>query len=232
MSFPYYKKGIFMRRLSNRAWFSLALLFVIVPVGSLTTFRLTGTLKEPQKPETTSLEAVSWNMSRPTRTVTVNEWTRIFYTDGKASVGLGVNVVGYRENWGDWPSDGDDDIVDLRIIATANISDGFIYSMVVKFSRTDILADVVFQQTPSFMDLRNLEIRKIRDLGAYNREAYFETAAPTQPKNATLSIIAYLVFLDGNNTDHWTTVNLEATYFNGTTYRKMVMPIRLGVLAS
>jgi hypothetical protein len=208
------------------------LLSIIIPVGSLTTLRLTGTLREPPKPETILLDAVSWNMSRPTRIITINEWLQNPYTDGIASLSFGIRIVGYIENKVNWPSDGDDDVLELRMVATANLSQGFIYSVVVKFSLTDILADVVFQQTPSSMELRNLEITKTRDLGAYNREAYFQTGAPNQPKNATLSIIAYWVFLDGNDTDHWTTVNLEATYFNGTAYRRLVMPIRLGVLAS
>ncbi len=229
MSFPYYKKGIFTRRLSNRAWFSLALLFVIVPVGSLTTFRLTGTLKEPQKPKTTPLEAVSWNMSRPTQTVTVNEWTENSYMDGEVSAGSGINVVGYNELV---PGEGppfDNDFLTLHIRATANVSYGFIFSIVVRFSESDTSATVVFQQTSAFMEFHNLRIQRIRDLDA-NGEALFETTAPDQPNNTLLAIVAYWSFLDENITDHWTTINVEATYFDGTAYQRLVMPIRLGVL--
>lgn len=213
-------------------WKALALLSIVIPIGSLAALRLTGVLEGPPTVETITVEAVSWNMSRPSRITTIDEWTKNFYTDGKASVGLGVHIQEYIENMLDWPSDGDDDIVSLRIVATANLSQGFIYSVIINFSRTDTLADIVFQQTPSSMELQNLEIRKIRDLGASTREAYFETAALNQPKNATLSIIAYLIFLDANNADHWVTVNLETTYFNGTAYQKVIMPIKLGVLIS
>jgi hypothetical protein len=63
---------------------------------------------------------LAWESERPSNHVSISQRTENAATDGKASVGLGVNVVGYRENWGDWPSDGDDDIVDLRISTTAN----------------------------------------------------------------------------------------------------------------
>jgi len=216
-------------------WKALALLSIVLPIGSLAALRLTGVLEGPPTVETITAEAVSWNMSRPTRITTIDEWTKNVYANNIVSINLSVHVVGYREDWLVWPSDGDDDIVDLRIVATANISQisqGFIYSVVVNFSRTDTLADIVFQQSPWSMELRNLEIAKIRDLGASTREAYFETAALNQPKNTTLSIIAYWVFLDGNSADHWVTLNLETTYFNGTAYQKVMTPIKLGVVIS
>lgn len=218
-----------MKRLNNREWLSVALLTVIIPVGSLTAFRLTGTLKEPPKQETIMIEAVSWNMSRPTRTITVDEWTRNSYADSRASLGFGVNVVGYNERV---PGEGppyDSDFLALRIHATVNVSEGFIFSVVARFSRSDIQADVLFEQTSSFMELHNLEIQRIRDLGAYNREVFFETTATNQPKDSLLSVIAYWMFLDENDTNHWITVNLEATYFSGTAYRKVILPILLGV---
>lgn len=68
--------------------------------------------------------AVAWDMERPSTHTTINmgaaDGLEDSHTDGKATTGLGVNVVGYRENWGMYPSDGDDDIVDLRISTVAN----------------------------------------------------------------------------------------------------------------
>jgi len=64
--------------------------------------------------------ALAWELERPGGHITINERTENATTDGKASVGLGVHVAHYREDWLVWPSDGDDDIVDLRIVATAN----------------------------------------------------------------------------------------------------------------
>jgi hypothetical protein len=80
------------------------------------------------------------------------------------------------------------------------------------------------------MELHNLEIRRVQDWRAYERETYFETVTRSQPKDVFLSIIVYWVFLDQNNTSHSVTANLEITYFDGIDYQKLTLPITLGVL--
>lgn len=45
---------------------------------------------------------LAWESERPSNHITISQRTENAATDGKASVGLGVNVVGYRENWPDW----------------------------------------------------------------------------------------------------------------------------------
>ncbi len=220
-----------MTRPSNTVWASVALLSIIVPVGLLATFRLTGVIKEPPKPETVTVEAVSWNMSRPTDIDTIidlDEQIEKSYTEGIASVSFNLRIISYSENELDFPSWGGD-YLKLRMISSANVSEGFIYSVVVKFSRTDVLAKVDIEEHPSSMELHNLEIGKVRDSGTYIREAYFETTALNQPKDTLLSIFAFWSFSDENNTDHSVTVNLEVTYLNGTAYRKVTVPIVLGV---
>lgn len=213
---------------------AMTLLSIILPISLLVSFRVSGIIPEPPTPETTTVEAVTWNMTRPENVdiITIDKWTRNSYTDNIVFMELSVQFAGYWENKpGWWPSDGDDDVVYLSIVATANVSEGFVYAMAVRFSRPDVFAKVYVEMHPASMTLQNLEIKGIREKGTNNRGAYFEAAAVNQPKNTSLSIIAYWVFLDRNDADHWLTVNLEVTYFSGTSYRKVIMPINLGVLA-
>jgi len=51
--------------LSRLKWIFLGFLSIMVPIGLLATFRLTGVLQESPKPETITVESVDWNMSRP-----------------------------------------------------------------------------------------------------------------------------------------------------------------------
>lgn len=218
---------------TNRRWISLALMSVIVPISLLATFRLTGILPEPPTPETINVETVPWNMSRPVNVdiITIDKWTKNSYTDNIAFIELSIQFVGYWENKpGWWPSDGDDDAIYLRIVATANVSEGFIYSMIIKFPEVDADAVLYIDQNKGFRELINLKEGLISWSSKYKKGAYFEALAFNQPKDALLSIMAYWVLQDQNNIDHWLTVTLETTLFNGTAYQKMIMPMRLGVL--
>jgi len=71
---------------------------------------------------------LAWDSERPRGHVTINERAENSATDGKASVGVGVHVVGYLENWPEWPSLGCD-LVELRIIGTANTRQIISYSV-------------------------------------------------------------------------------------------------------
>jgi hypothetical protein len=218
---------------TNRKWISLALMSVMVPISLLISFRLTGVLKEPPTPETITVEAVTWNMSRPVNVdiITIDKWTRNSYTDNITSIGLSVHFISYVENeLGWWPSDGDDDVIDLRITATANVSEGFIYSMIIKFPEIDADAVLYIDQNKGFRELINLQEGLISWSSKYKNGAYFEALAFNRPKDTLLSIMVHWVLQDQNNVDHTITLTLETTLFNGTAYQKIIMPILLGVL--
>ena len=219
-----------MRMPTFPKWSSLALLSVIVPVSLLVTFRLTGVLPEPPTPETITVETVSWNMSRPADIVTIDEWVKNSYLDEIVSASLSVHVAGYRENWPILPSDGDDDIIDLGIVADVNVSDGFVRSLVVRFPKTDSHTTLYIERHPETIRLDNLKLERIRDPATERREAYLETTGLNQPKNCSLEILSFWVLQDRNNLNHWITVTFEATYYNGTTWKKIEIPIQLGVV--
>jgi len=202
----------------------MTLLSIILPLGLLVSFRMSCIIPEPQTPETTTVEAVTWNMSRPTDIITINQRVRNSYSDNIVSVGLGVHVQEYYENMLDWPSDGDDDVVKLRVSTTLNISKGFIYSVLVRFSK-DAQSYLCIDRHPASRMLQNLE-------GKITHNEYFKVVGVNQPRNASLSVLCWWALFDQDSMDHWLTVNLEVTYFNGASYQKVIMPIKLGVLVS
>jgi hypothetical protein len=185
--------------------------------------------REPPKPEVILAEIASWKIIRPTHTIALNGSVESSFADNIASIHLCIYSGGYEENWPAWPSDGDDDILWPWIEASINLSRGFVHTVTIRFSPTDADTDVIFEGTASFMVLRNLEIRRVRSLGSHYREVFFETRGIGQPRNVFISETVILRFLDTNAVDHWLTVNLDVTYFNGTAYRKATVPITLGV---
>ncbi len=202
----------------------MILLSVLVPITLLAAFRLTRVLPEPPTPETITVEAVSWNMSRPSFRTNVNEEMSNSYSDNMTAISLVVHIWQYEENH---PSRGDN--IEFAVTASANLSLGFIHSMVVRFSRTDDHAVLHVDPTPNFIELENLKLERIREPATNRNEACFETKTQNQPQYASLGILIWWLFLDDNTTNHIVTITLETTISNETTYRKVVIPIELGV---
>jgi len=209
-----------------RRWQAILLASILIPVAFLTTFRLTGVLQEPISPERVTLAAVTYSLERPGGLIVIDERVESGYTDGKASVGLGFHVDLYEEDSALYSGH---DYVQLIIAATANVSGGFVYSMNVNFSLTDSSADVTVRSP--FLDLNNLKSKKTQYSREHDtRQVYFQADALNYPQNASLRILADWIFFDFNYGDHWITVTLETTYFNGTAFRRTDVPIKLGML--
>lgn len=221
-----------MKSLGNRGFAAMALLSIILPMGLLVSFRFTGILKEPPTTQTIPVEATIWSISRPIGVdiITIDKWMKNSYANSAVSIELSVQFVGYYENQLDFPSGGDDDVAYLRIIATANVSDGFIYSMAVRFPEVDGNAVLYIDMNKDFRNLVNLQEGSIGCSSRYKGGAYFMAYSLNRSKNASLSILSYWVFLDQDSVNHAMTATLETTYFNGTTYLRVGLPIQLSVL--
>jgi len=216
-----------MSKPTTRKWTSIILLSIILPVSLLTTFRLTGVLREPQLPQTITTETVAWNMTKPSYFRNVEGNITSAYLNSTFSGILIINPLSY------WENDGMLDYNDglwLKISVTANISHGFIYSINVKSSVTDEYAILDIVDDPDFMELTNLMKKKVAN-GLHSHGALFETMGIGEPKECRLTLKPVWKFLDPNNVDHWITITLETTYFNGTVYQKIMTPIRLEVFA-
>ncbi len=212
---------------SQKKMASLTLLSIMLPIGLLATFRVIGVVREPPKTETFTVETVAWNMIRPSQISVLGNTASNSYADVKASVDFKVNVVGYRENWDFFWFD-DVDVVDLRILASSSVTDGYITRMNVKFSGIDDLADLSIERADESMELRHLEVNRISEGSS---EASFETTSVQKPQTGSLSILTFWVFSDTNSKDHWATITLEVTFFTEGMFKEMRIPLLLGILA-
>jgi hypothetical protein len=193
----------------------------------LAALRLTGVLHEPLTPEIVVVEAVAWNMSRSSYYTTINEEIRNSHSDNIATINLVVHIKEYEEN-----DSLRGDNLELTVTATANLSEGFIRSMDVRFSRTDEYALLNTPRDPDWIKFDGLKMVEIISWATSEHEAYLATVAPNQTRFCSLKIGVWWMFLDENSVDHGVTVTLEATYFNGTALHKVMMPIELGVMAT
>jgi len=217
-----------------RNWKTAWILSVILPISLLATFRFTGTISGPVEiSETVIAETASLNITRPEKYRIFNELIENLHVDAVVSINFSLIVGSYHENEPGYPSDGKDD-VSVGAIMHSNVNTGFIYSAKILFSKVDINAAL---RIPRFsgmplgsIKLGNLKAEKIQYRSTDEQGVYIEAMGIGQPRNCTLEICVFWVFLDENNVKHETIATLELVHFNGVHYRKVVIPIRLEVV--
>lgn len=204
------------------------LLSLIVPLSLLITFRFGGILQSPINPETYIVEAVTWNMTRPNKWITLLETLTNSYDDDVLSTTFKVGIGGYYENhvWG--LGDCNYDSVEIRFDVVANMTTGFIRSLVIRFSQVDVNASFDVNPDPYYIFLYNLTLSAISQAWATDR-GYIEAYAMNNRNGYNLTMFGQWVFYDDNNTNHNITFTLETLYYNGTAYRKAEMPIQISV---
>ena len=200
---------------------------VIIPACLLTVFILTR--QEPPTPEIITLEAVSWNMSRPANYIIIDQWVNNSYAESVTFADFTVHVVEYEENAVFWE---DFDGMELMVFANVTVPEGSVTSVVVNFTGVDGCAavDICEDPDPEFAELVNLKLVSIRDWDcAFGKDSKITATAIGQPRHVYLRFLVRWMFIDENDLDHWVTVTSEVTYFNGTAHETVVMPIQLGV---
>lgn len=218
---------MFDLKLMNRNRVSFVFLSIVLPLSLLIAFRFTGVLSEPETPETVMVDAVEWNISRPSNYIIINKWVKNSYSDDVAAMSLRVHVTEYLENSPLW--DGFD-VLWFRIIVTANSTDGFIHSAIVNFVEADEYAAIDIND--GRIELTNLKVISIMDWDwTLGKGSYIRANAINQPGHVHLRDRVAWMFIDQNSVDHKVNVILELTYFDGVTYQMLIMPIQLKVLS-
>jgi len=204
---------------------ALLVLSIVVPVSLLTTFRLTGVLREPPTPETITIDEVLWQMERPSKYTHIEENAENAYTDDAISITASVSIHSYFENGlADpyWNRDG----IAFRVNINTTTLEGSIASIVVKFLPSDVNSTIYIN--PTFSSYYNVILTRIKGIGSSTGVNYIEAKVSGSP--CSMRLPSYWVFTDQNLENHLLRVNVEVTYFNRTTYRKIVAPIILEVL--
>jgi len=215
-----------MWKLQN--WKATVILSIIIPISMLATFRLTGITHEPQTPETITAEAINWNMTRPSEITTIDEWIQNSYTDDIHAC-LSAHVTGYRPRWPDWPSWGGA-VTNIGVSANASVSNGFIHSIIIRFHLTSEQNLIYIILNEDAIKLENLTTNRIEYPGTPTRLAYFAATGLDRPSSCSSRILSFWTFTDDGTANHSMTTELEVTYFNGTAYRRVIIPTNLEML--
>lgn len=123
--------------------------------------------------------------------IPVNETIESSHISNETTINFSVWAIKYYENdpgspawWNDY--------LKLSIEATADTNDdGFIHSMIVRFSKTDNQTFLDVWRNPSAHDFTNLKIENIDELSASETEGSFETKAVSQPSLASFDFASF-----------------------------------------
>jgi hypothetical protein len=210
-----------------KRWKIAWLLAIVIIIGLLVTFRFTGTMQGSVEISETITEDTSfWNMNRQSDYFEIKNNITDIYANSTFSSNLTIYSLTYVEN--DGMLDFNDGLW-ISLAASSKAVDGFIYSMDIRFSKTDENATLDIIDDPDWMHLRGLAKENIVD-GSQYREAFFETKSDGKPKECMLKFCPVWVFFDFNALDHWLSITLETVYFDGASYRQVNVPIQIGVL--
>ncbi len=218
-----------------RNWKVALLLSLIIPIGLLTTFKITGIVREPATvSETMTLEPVKWELERPDNIIAIEDTVKSFYDDESISVNCSVFVYGYHDI-----SEYASDYVSLSVNVTATLQAGFVDNVNITFwedyEDSEVWVPNAERETRFYEHLSNLSI--VDWAQPFSRwwrlhddvKAFIKADGVNQPSNVCFWSPAHWVLRSPRNQTHLMEVAVELVYFNGTAYKRIVQPYQLKI---
>lgn len=218
-----------MRSLNGREWSAVFILSIVVPVGLLTTFRLTGIVQEPATiTETITLEPARWESEPILYNIDIWDVLETTYNNSEISLAQSILVEDYSDEV--LAFDGSNTLT-VCANTTATATNGYIYEVYWSFredyenSRVDLLWGEKWR-----VKLGNLSLISYVHWLNGDAKAFFDAG------NANGSSSVYLWFpgihwvlrsINSRNETRLLEITCEVTYFNGSTFKKIVQPFHL-----
>ena len=218
---------------SQRKWVSAGFLAIILPMGLLVGFKLTGIITEPYTAidETTIAETVEFAMEKPTYNAHPGVRTRNDYQNEEVQAELCISL------------DYELGVTGMNVTAVANVSLGFVSSMRLTFCETDPHSQIYLlggspnsgSYTPYFYRLENLSIEE--SVYCFNKwwllenntRAYIKAKGIDQPSQTRFSTYLDWYLTNWLNQTHQLEITLTLTYWNTSCYKELVLPIVLSL---
>jgi hypothetical protein len=218
------------------------MLSIVVPAGLLVTFRLTGIIKEPATiTETTTLEPVKWEFEKSFGSTLYPLWfsnpeeayITNSYRHGSSSITFTVHPWAYAVYF---TIDGSS-VVRMGLNITASVLEGFVESVRIVFKEAYNESRIEYDAPSYYFKCGNLTIKDWADYNYWwwkleDEKAFIETCGIDHPKEVFFNTdVVDWVLKAPENVSQQLNVTAEVTYFNGTSYVKVVLPTLLSLVA-
>jgi hypothetical protein len=216
-----------MGALPKNKWLAASTLAIILPLSLLATFKLTGIINEPQKPETIRLEPTSWNMERPSYHITIGKKIEKSYVNEGLSVVFGVVVGEYLENA---------ELFDFRdgllsrVYFNATVTSGDLFSAAIHIQPIETNSDVAIpiHRDSLSTEIINVDLTNYKNDGVKDAEAYAKVKITGSP--CYLNIPTFWEFWDEDTTSHGLNITNEILYRSDSGYKNVVATFILEVV--
>lgn len=203
------------------------LLSVVVPVGLLEAFKVTGVLREPTTPitvsQTTTLETVGWEVERPDGDLNIQERIESMLEDEDVCVSQGILIGSYDPESGRY---GGSDSLLLTVNVTATVQKGYVESVYLAFFEHYENARIDFFEAHQLLRFENLSIVDLKD---WSQQVFINLSGVNRPNGVCLWAPVDWVLRSPNNQTHQMEIAFEVIHFNGTVYKKVVQPCHLKI---
>jgi hypothetical protein len=208
-------------------WKAVFVLSIILPVGLITTFRLTSLLREPLVAETFTLESVNWEFQRPSSDVGMVDDLKANFSNGEILAEMHLEVLHYVVLY---PVHDVRDFLRMFISVDlmVNEPDGFVESIRITFKGDEQWSYLDWIDT-SIRNF-NLSVSEIHwaNLFEDSQGARMSLAGLNYPRDCNFSTIAEWSFLPSRQTNQVGAM-YELTYYNGTAYKTTIQPFNLTI---
>jgi hypothetical protein len=217
------------RQKSRSRWvISVAVIAIIVPV-SVMTLLLNGFFSSAT-PECLTAETVTWEIERPSEMLDIHQVAENIYTNEEASLNLTVYVDGYDEQCGMY---GGHDSLPMSVYVAAKVGNGFVKNVNIAFYNDTQPSQVDLFEWSELGQFENLSLIKYSH--GWPSEQYVKASANltgiNNPSKVYFNAPTHWILRTANDKSHHLTVTSEITYYNGTAYKRVVLPIMLRVIA-
>jgi hypothetical protein len=204
---------------------------MIVPLGLVATFRLTGLFAEPFViAKSITLETIEWAIQKPNGYTHIDTQLLGNYSDTSEISANFILVLGdyHEDDPGRWDND------HLSMMAKMNVTlvpkEAHIKNVYIVFQNDTSISDLVLFDV--LFEYENLNPTSYASgwVHGVNR-AYIILNAVNDPASASFLAETDWTFRTPDDFTHHLDVAFEITYYNGTTYKKITQPFQLNVLA-
>jgi hypothetical protein len=214
---------------SHRKWvLSVTVLAVIVPV-SLAFLSFNGFFSQSPTPESMAAETVMWEIERPSELLDVHQIVKNLYVDEVANFNLTLRVDNYGQE--DWLYGGD--TLCLGVYVASRVENGFVKNVNVTLYNDTQPSQVVWFELVEKGQFDNLSVVDYSYFVASEQyvKSFVNLKGINKPSIVYFNSYLFWILRTANNESHRITVSSEITYYNGTAYKKVALPIVLRVIA-
>ena len=197
---------------------------IAIPAALLISLGLLGILNDSEDRMTVlKTDVVQFKIERSSYQIDPLQPVQNLYSDSEVSAEFQV-LIGAQE---DKHSMYGSDCIDMIVSATCNVSKGHVELLCLNYTDDSQTARVNFAEEHQLMKYENLSILEYRDWMKGNWKAFMTLSGENQPDSIYLWKPTHLVFYSPANQSHTFEATMTLTYWNQTTHKKLIMPIKV-----